>query len=356
MMSMTLGQRLRTTLFGESHGLAVGALLEGVPAGTPIDIEFLMEELQRRRPGSGIASLRKETDECEILSGVYQGCSTGGPILLLIRNQDARASDYSFLPDKPRPGHADLPAMVNSSGAADPRGGGANSARLTAGLVAAASLVKPLLDEHGIIIKAHVSSIGSISTDMEPQDIPLSESSQRVRCCDPEVAEEMLAEVIRIRRSGDSIGSQVSLVINGLPLGFGAPWFEGLEPVLAHALMSTPGARAIEFGSGIAASKALGSEHNSPWYLGNQGPTTDGDGALGGMATGAPLRITLTLKPPSSITKVQKTLNISSGVQEELQVGGRHDPVLAPRAVPVVEAICRLVISDMILSRGEEDE
>ena len=355
-MSMSLGQRLRTTLFGESHGPAVGALLEGVPAGTPVDFDFLVAELQRRRPGSGIASLRKETDECEILSGVYQGNATGGPILLLIRNRDVRSSDYGFLPDKPRPGHADLPSMINSSGAADLRGGGSNSARLTAGLVAAASLVKPLIDEYGISIRAHVSSIGSISTNIYPQEIPQVESCQRVRCCDLQVAEEMLKEVIRIKRSGDSIGSKVSVIIEGLPLGFGAPWFEGLEPLLAHALMSTPGARAVEFGSGIGASISLGSDHNSPWYLGEKGPTTDGDGALGGMATGAPLRISLTLKPPSSITKVQKTLNISSGMQEDLQVGGRHDPVLAPRAVPVVEALCRLVISDMILSRGDEDE
>jgi len=352
---MRIGDRLRTTLFGESHGPAVGALVEGIPAGTPIDEEYLSAELERRRPGSGIASLRKESDQCEILSGVYEGKATGSPLLLLIRNDDARSSDYSFLPDMPRPGHADLPAMVNSEGAADPRGGGVNSARLTAGLVAAASLCSPLLIEHGISVRAHVSAIGDIRCGALPLALPDDEACQRVRCSDPDIAQEMLAHVLEIRKQGDSVGSRVSIVIEGLPLGFGAPWFEGLEPLLAHSLMSVPGARAIEFGEGTDVCQSRGSQHNSPWYMGEEGPMTDGDGALGGMATGAPLRMALTLKPPSSISLPQQTLNLASGEQKSLLVGGRHDPVLGPRAVPVAEAMCRLVIADMIQGGGGQD-
>jgi len=353
---MRIGERLRTTLFGESHGPAVGALVEGIPAGTPIDEEYLVAELERRRPGSGIASLRKESDHCEILSGVYQGKATGSPLLLLIRNDDARSSDYSFLPDMPRPGHADLPAMVNSDGAADPRGGGVNSARLTAGLVAAGSLCTPLLDEHGVSILAHVSAIGDISCSSPPRELPEDEACQRVRCSNLETAQEMLAHVIEVRKQGDSVGSRISIVIEGLPLGFGSPWFEGLEPLLAHSLMSVPGARAVEFGEGTGVCQSRGSQHNSPWYMGDEGPETDGDGALGGMATGAPLLMALTLKPPSSISLPQQTLDMPSGEQKELVVKGRHDPVLGPRAVPVAEAMCKLVISDMILGGGRQDE
>ncbi len=353
---MRIGERLRTTLFGESHGPAVGALVEGIPAGTIIDEEFLAAELERRRPGSGIGSLRKESDYCEILSGVYEGKATGSPLLLLIRNVDARSSDYSFLPDMPRPGHADLPAMVNSEGAADPRGGGVNSARLTAGLVAAASLCSPLLHEHGISVRAHVSAIGSVRCESIPLALPDDEACQRVRCSNPESAQEMLSHVLEIRKLGDSVGSKVSIVIEGLPLGFGAPWFEGLEPLLAHSLMSVPGARAVEFGDGIDVCQSRGSQHNSPWYMGKDGPKTDGDGALGGMATGAPLRMALTLKPPSSISLPQHTLDMVSGEQKELVVGGRHDPVLGPRAVPVAEAMCRLVIADILLGGGAQDE
>ena len=353
---MRLGCSVRTTIFGESHGPAVGALLEGLPAGTEVDEQMLIEDLERRRPGNSIASLRKESDHCEILSGVFRGKATGGPILLLIRNLDARPSDYEFLPDMPRPGHADLPAQVNSKGAADPRGGGANSARLTAGIVASASLCKALLYHQKISIIAHVGAVGNISTDARPGLLPDDDACRRVRCSDVQKASQMLELIIATKKDGDSIGSRVDIVIDGLPLGFGAPWFEGLEPVLAHALMSIPGARAVQFGDGVTVGEARGSEHNSPWYLGEDGPSTDGDGALGGMATGAPLRISLTMKPPSSIVKEQQTLHLPSGKQRSLVVTGRHDPVLGPRAVAVAEAMCILVISDMLHLGGDEDE
>ena len=354
-MSMSLGESIRTTLFGESHGAAVGALLEGIPAGTPIDEDYLKSELERRRPGSGISSLRKESDVCEILSGVHQGKATGGPILLLIRNLDSRSSDYSFLPDQPRPGHADLPAMLNSDGFADPRGGGANSARLTVGLVASASLCQALLDEHNISVIAHVAAIGKVVSDKEPSILEDDEVTQRIRCSDKKVAKDMLELVLETRKSGDSIGSRVDIEIKGLALGFGAGWYRGLEPLLAHALMAIPGARAVEFGMGTKTTQAYGSEYNSPWYLKDGEPTTDGDGALGGMATGAPLIIRLTLKPPSSIAKEQITLNLSTGEQSSLNIKGRHDPVLGPRAVPIAEATVKLVISDM-LQRCTKDE
>lgn len=346
-----MGTALRTTLFGESHGPAVGALIEGMPPGTPIDEAQLAADLQARRPGGRYASRRAESDQAQLLSGIHQGCATGYPILVLVRNEDARTKDYSFLPDHPRPGHADLPMMRGTAGHADLRGGGSASARLTLGLVASGSLARPILGD--IRVLAHVHSIGEVIADPSvPVESPLHDE---IRCRDPKASRRMMDLIDDVRRDRDSIGSSVEVRIEGLPIGFGAPWFSGIEPALAHALMAIPGARALEFGHGIAAGQARGSEHNSSWEGDPESPSMGGltpDGALGGFATGAPVIARLTLKPPSSIPRAQRTLNLASGEEEDLIVRGRHDPVLAPRAVAVVEAVARLVVADLALMRG----
>ena len=329
-MRMSLGDNMVVTLFGESHGPAVGALIEGMPPNIELDAEQLVADMIARRPGSGLASKRKETDEVEILSGVHSGKSTGMPILLLIKNRDVRSKDYSFLPYQPRPGHVDHPINVKTEGAADLRGGGSFSARLTAGLVAAASLSRNLLPPEWKI-EAKVGALGGLEGDA---GIELAEQA---------------------RKDGDSLGSRVDLVISGLPVGFGEPWFEGIEPALARALMAIPAARAVEFGRGVNAGQMRGSQHNDKW--GKDMSLSEGaDGALGGMASGAPIHVRITFKPPSGISKPQETFNQVTEMMEELAIKGRHDPVIAPRARPVVEAVARLVIADLGIQGGYIDE
>ena len=329
-MRMSLGENMVVTLFGESHGPAVGALIEGMPPNIELDVDQLIADMIARRPGSGLASKRKETDEVEILSGVHSGKSTGMPILLLIKNRDVRSKDYSFLPYQPRPGHVDHPINVKTEGAADLRGGGSFSARLTAGLVAAASLSRKMLPPEWKI-EAKVGALGGLEGDA---GIELAEQA---------------------RKDGDSLGSRVDLVISGLPVGFGEPWFEGIEPALARALMAIPAARAVEFGRGVNAGEMRGSQHNDKW--GKDMSLSEGaDGALGGMASGAPIHVRITFKPPSGISKPQQTFNQVTEMMEELAIKGRHDPVIAPRARPVVEAVARLVIADLGIQGGYIDE
>ena len=329
-MRMSLGENMVVTLFGESHGPAVGALIEGMPPNIELDVDQLIADMIARRPGSGLASKRKETDEVEILSGVHSGKSTGMPILLLIKNRDVRSKDYSFLPYQPRPGHVDHPINVKTEGAADLRGGGSFSARLTAGLVAAASLSRKMLPPEWKI-EAKVGALGGLEGDA---GIELAEQA---------------------RKDGDSLGSRVDLVISGLPVGFGEPWFEGIEPALARALMAIPAARAVEFGRGVNAGEMRGSQHNDRW--GKDMSLSEGaDGALGGMASGAPIHVRVTFKPPSGISKPQETFNQVTEMMEELAIKGRHDPVIAPRARPVVEAVARLVIADLGIQGGYIDE
>jgi len=329
-MRMSLGENMVVTLFGESHGPAVGALIEGMPPNIELDADQLIADMIARRPGSGLASKRKETDEVEILSGVHSGKTTGMPILLLIKNRDVRSKDYSFLPYQPRPGHVDHPINIKTEGAADLRGGGSFSARLTAGLVAAASLSRNLLPPEWKI-EAKVGALGGLEGDA---GIELAEQA---------------------RKEGDSLGSRVDLVISGLPVGFGEPWFEGIEPALARALMAIPAARAVEFGRGVNAGEMRGSQHNDKW--GKDMSLSEGaDGALGGMASGAPIHVRITFKPPSGISKPQETFNQVTEMMEELAIKGRHDPVIAPRARPVVEAVARLVIADLGIQGGYIDE
>lgn len=355
-MQMGFGERLRVTLFGESHGIGVGALVEGLPSGINVDENALQEALSRRRPGGPLASKRKEVDKCQILSGVHEGKTTGWPVLLFVRNSDAHSSDYAFLPNQPRPGHADLPVMERTDGAADLRGGGSTSGRLTVGIVAAAALCLPLLKSWDWTIRAHTSSIGDInSRPLIECDYTESEDCERIRCHDPEAARAMVTQVEKLSEENDSMGSSVEMTIVGLPIGLGEPWYDGLEPALARALMAIPAARAVEFGRGVLASTMRGSQHNDAWEGTDVGPRPigdDADGALGGFSTGAPLSVKVTFKPPSSISQEQTTLNLATGTQESLVIKGRHDPVIAPRASAVVEATGILVVCDLALRGG----
>jgi len=360
---MRLGDDLRVTLFGESHGTCVGALVEGIPPGTKIDLEALSDDLKLRKPGRKGVSPRSESDECEILSGVYQGKATGWPIVLIARNSNVRSSDYRFLPDHPRPGHADMVESIWSEGSFDPRGGGSQSARLTLGLVAAGSQVRAILNKSGWSCCAHLSRVGDISAKplMQLDRVKSLEEGSlmaKLNCRDPEAATQMLDFIDKTRKEGDSLGSVVELIIEGIPIGVGDPWFDGIEPSLSRGLMAIPGARAIEFSDGVRSSEMRGSESNDMWLPGEESPTLEGaetgeaDGALGGRSTGAPIRVLVHFKPPSSFPREQFTLHLPSNERKELRVGGRHDPVIGPRAAPVVEAVAMLVICDLGIIGG----
>tara|TARA_B100000925_G_scaffold124439_1_gene92569 strand:+ start:4235 stop:5314 length:1080 start_codon:yes stop_codon:yes gene_type:complete len=355
-MRMRFGERLAVTLFGTSHGPCVGAMIEGLPSGIPVDHGAIQARMDQRRPGAGIGTKRKEDDVVRIASGVHDGHTTGQPMLIEIANADVRTSDYSFLPNRPRPAHQDLPMHVRSEGHADLSGGGSSSARLTAGLVAAGAIVAPLIEHLGAQVTAHVGAIG-------PYEAPLpthtsgwpTPSAAVIRCQDPDMAETMLNHVESLKKERDSIGSRVDLIIGGLPMGLGEPWFDGLEPALGRALLAVPGARAIEFGQGTRALTMRGSDHHGGWHPTEKGPvlhTDVAEGALGGMASAADLVVRLTLKPPSSIPQPMPTVDLATGEASTLSVKGRHDPVLGPRGVAVVEAIAALVVTDLALRGG----
>lgn len=326
-MDMQLGDRFRVTLFGESHGQIVGSLVTGMPSGVMVDTAQIEVDMVRRSTSNQHGSGRKEGDEVEILSGTYDGITTGAPVLLLVRNQDHRSRDYSFLPHMPRPGHADYPQWVKSSGVADLRGGGTASGRLTVGLVASSSLLTPLIDDLGWDISARTFSVGGSNSP-----------------------DEWASLIERTRNEGDSLGSAVELKVTGLEIGLGEPWFSGLEPVLAKGLFAIPGVRGVEFGRGFSSSLMRGSEHNDAWQLSDDKVTQGGDepdGALGGLSTGAPLVARVYFKPPSSIGLPQQTLHLPSGEMRTLSLEGRHDPVISFRAEPVVEAVARILLYDL---------
>lgn len=357
---MGLGEALRVTLRGSSHGPFVGALVEGLPEGLKVDEEQVQSAMKLRKTGGTYSSKRKEADRVEWRTGVVNGITTGEPIEVHIANQDARSSDYSFLPNHPRPGHQDMVMLKRTKGEADLRGGGTSSARMTAPLVAVAAVVRPWLEEHGILVEAHLGAIGNVEA-APVEDCPprwANETCEALRCRDPQAAASMAELVESTKKQRNSIGSRVDLTVQGLPLGLGEPWFDGLEPALARAMMAIPAARGVEFGHGFAVQTMHGSEHNSPWGGSADEPVLLGeqpDGALAGLSTGAPVKVRVAFKPPSSIPQEQHTLNLSTNQQEPLLVKGRHDPVLGPRAVAVVEAMALLVVGDLMVRGGFHD-
>ena len=325
------GLRLQLSLFGESHGPAVGGILDGVPPGIAIDLTAVAERMAARRPGSALTSLRQEVDEVEILSGILRGKTTGAPLAFLIRNQDVRSQDYEAFKSKPRPGHGDYPALVRSGGHADLRGGGHHSGRLTAPIVAAAALMSNLRNQFGLRVESQLVQAGNAEGDHIPVAIAAA------------------------RGAGDSLGGRVSFIATGLPAGVGEPFFHGAKAHLAHILFSLPGVHAVEFGSGVAAGSMRGSNHNDAWVLAAEGgikPATNrAGGVLGGYSTGAPLQGHVTWKPTSSIAMAQATVDLQTGEATTIAVEGRHDPCIAVRGVPVVQAAVELAILDLLLCK-----
>lgn len=351
-MSNTFGQLIRLTTFGESHGPAIGGVLEGVPAGLSIDLDRVDREMSRRRPGqSAIASPRKELDHVEWLSGLFEGVTTGTPIGFLIRNNDQHSADYDHLKEVLRPSHADY-TYTSKYGIRDHRGGGRSSARETACRVAAGAIVKQYLETQNIAIHAWVSQVGRISLT---QPIALDQlhfaEENEVRCPHPETASEMIAYIESIRSQNDSVGGVISAVITGLPTGIGEPVFDKLQARLAYSMMGINAVKGFEYGAGFEASRSLGSQMNDRFAFedGKIVTTTNHSGGIqGGISNGMPVDFKVAFKPVATIGKEQETVNLQ-GERIQLSAKGRHDPCVVPRAVPIVEAMAALVVADMLL-------
>ncbi len=348
MAGNSYGQLFKITTFGESHGPAIGVIVDGVPPLMDLNEADIQKELDRRKPGqSKITTHRKEADTVEILSGVFQGKTTGAPVALLIRNEDQRSKDYENIKNVFRPGHADF-TYLTKYGIRDYRGGGRSSGRETACRVAAGAIAKKILTQRKIKVIVYTLAVG----DIYAENIDYSVIDQNiVRTADATMADQMIARIEEVRKNGDSIGGILQCVVQGCPPGLGEPCFDKLNARLAAGLMSIATVKGIEFGAGFGVANMLGSQNNDPFIVkkGKVGTkTNNAGGILGGISSGEDILIRLALKPPSSISQIQKTLN--QNLEEvDTQVKGRHDPCLCPRVVPVAEAMIALTLVDSLM-------
>lgn len=350
MAGNSLGKLFRITTFGESHGKAVGVLVDGVRPNMQFSVKEIQEELDRRRPGQSVVTTqRKEKDRVHVLSGVFKNRTLGTPICLLIWNEDQDSSAYDAIKDLFRPGHAAY-TYLSKYGIQDYRGGGRSSARETAGRVAAGGIAKHILKQRGITITAYTKEVGGIVA----QTVDFDEIEKNpVRCADPVAAAKMMKKIVKVKKEGDSLGGIVEAVIRNCPTGLGEPVFDKLEADLAKALLSIPAVKGFEIGSGFAAARMKGSEHNDEFYKERKTGrvrtrTNFAGGILGGISNGEDIVVRVAVKPPSSILKAQQTVDVK-GKTKTIKVEGRHDPCLCPRAVPVVESMIALVIADHLM-------
>ena len=355
MSGNTFGTLFRITTWGESHGSAVGVVVDGCPAGLQLSAEDVQKELERRRPGQSRASTsRQEADRVEILSGIFGGKTTGTPISMLVWNKDADSSAYDLIKNKPRPGHADFTYQMKY-GLRDHRGGGRASARETVGRVAAGAIAKKILILEGIHIMGYVVELGGIKANIESSNISelsIRAESNPIRCPDQDVAKNMLQRLDEVRQEKDSLGGIVAVIAQGVPPGLGEPVFDKLDADLAKALMSIGAVKAVEIGAGLHSAQMLGSEMNDSLKI-MEGKieleSNNAGGILGGISTGAPIVCKIAVKPTPSISKRQKTVDIVSMKPAEIEIEGRHDPAIPPRIVPVAEAMTALVLADHLL-------
>jgi chorismate synthase len=351
------GRLFQVTTFGESHGEAMGCTVSGCPAGLELHEDDIQGDLDRRKPGqSMITTSRGEPDAVSIKSGIQDGYTTGTPIGMVIQNKDARSGKYEPFITAPRPSHGDFTYSAKF-GTRNWGGGGRSSARETVNWVAAGAIAKKLLAHEGIELKAHVNQIGDVRADGVGFEAMVEHSEENdVRCGDPEVASEMQELIERYQEEGDSIGGSIEFEIRGAPRGLGAPRFDSFSARLGQAMMSVPASTAFEFGLGTEAREYSGSERNEDWEFSEEGDPVpvgnDHGGIQGGITTGQPITGEVTLHAPTSIPKEQTTVDWETGEEKRVQVIGRHDPVLPPRGVPVVEAMCALTVVDFMLLAG----
>ena len=359
----TFGTHFRVTTFGESHGTAIGCIVDGCPAGLDFDPDFIQRDLDRRRPGqSAIVTQRKESDAVQVLSGVFEGKTTGTPIAFLIPNEDQRSRDYDHIATAFRPSHADY-TWEAKFGHRDYRGGGRSSARETAARVAAGALAKLLLKTAGVEIQAYVSQVGHLEIKQNYTDLDLSlTETNDVRCPDPVMAEKMIRFIKKVRKAGDTVGGVVAGLVRGCPPGLGEPVFDKLHADLGKAMLSINAAKGFEYGSGFEGVKMLGSEHNDLFRVEPGGSKAEGSarypppstltnfsgGIQGGISNGMDIYFRVAFKPVATIMREQETIN-AAGEPVTVKGKGRHDPCVVPRAVPIVEAMTALVLADHFL-------
>lgn len=352
-----LGERFAVLSFGESHGRCVGIVIDGCPAGLPIQLEEIQREVDLRKPTTTISTKRVEPDQVDILSGVFNNRTTGAPICMVIWNRDVNSKPYEELRYTPRPGHADYPARMKYRGFEDYRGGGRFSARVTAGFVMAGAIAKILLRRClNVRIVAYTKEIGGVRAgDLDLDEIERRRYLNEVRCPDDKVASLMREKILEAIKQGESLGGVVECIVDGLKVGIGEPIFSSLDSELSKAIFSIPAVKGVEFGLGFEAARVKGSENNDEYAI-KDGRivtlTNRAGGVLGGLSTGMPLVFRAAFKPPSSIPKKQKTVDLSSMREVEISVSGRHDPCVVPRAVPIVEAVTAIVLADLALRGG----
>ena len=357
-MSCNLGNNVKITIFGQSHSEAIGVVIDGLPAGFEIDMDKVAAFMARRAPGnSSLSTPRKEADEVKIISGVVDGITCGAPLCAIIENTNTRSGDYSKLRTLPRPSHSDFAAMLRHGGFNDIRGGGNFSGRLTAPLCFAGAVCMQMLEEKGIRIGAHISSIGKVQDSrFDPVNVGSADFDSLLAkpfpVIDDKQGELMRKEILDAKADGDSVGGTIECAIIGLLAGIGDPIFDGMENRISAAVFGIPAIKGIEFGSGFEGSTLRGSENNDPFTAENGKITTvtnNHGGILGGITSGMPLVFRCAVKPTPSIGKEQQTVNTETGAEETLVIGGRHDPCIVPRAVPCIEAAAAVVIADYLL-------
>jgi chorismate synthase len=352
MSGNTFGHIFKLTTFGESHGVAIGGIVDGCPAGLDLNLKFIQEQLGRRKPGqSKITTQRKESDTVEFLSGIFEGKTTGTPIGFVIKNDDQKPNDYEHLKNTFRPSHADY-TYQSKYGIRDYRGGGRSSARETACRVVGGAIAQLVLKHYGISVNAYVSQVGEIVSLKNYQQLNLEQTyNNPVRCADENVVDAMFNYIDKIRKEGDTIGGVVSCVIQKVPVGLGVPVFDRLEADLAKAMLSINASKGFEFGSGFSGTTQKGSEHNDAFYVDNKKvktKTNNSGGIQGGISNGEDIFFRVAFKPVATIMQKQQTIDVDLN-ETEMMGKGRHDPCVLPRAVPIVEAMAALVIADHLL-------
>lgn len=355
-MSSTYGEILKLSIFGQSHGAAIGMTLDGIPAGLPVDMDKLQTFLNRRAPGNqAYSTQRKEADQPEFLAGIVNGYTCGAPIAAMIRNSNTRSGDYDNLKDCPRPGHADYAAQMKYGGFQDVAGGGHFSGRLTAPLCIAGGLCKQWLENMGIRIAAYIVAIGGITDNpvrLDWAEPDLGAIGKDFPVINPEAGEKMRIAIAQTKAAGDSVGGRIECIATGLPAGLGEPMFGGMESKIAQIVYGIPAIKGLSFGTGFSGSSLRGSENNDSFVIQDGQIRTlknFAGGILGGITNGMPLVFEVAVKPTPSISIPQKSVSLSTKEETELVIKGRHDPCIVPRAVPVIEAAAAIAIYDAIL-------
>ena len=356
----TIGHTFKVTLFGSSHGDAVGCVLDGVPPGLAIDIEAVQREVDLRKPSEGIGTPRKEADTVEIVSGVRDGRASGTPITIFIRNENRDSDKYKRFKEVPRPGHADMTQVSKYGQCVDIRGGGQFSGRMTAPLVAAGAIARSLLSDLGIEIAAYTQSIGKVVDIKEHsiQEVVAQARKNDVRAVNQEYADTMRREILEACEDHDSVGGVVSCICDGVPVGMGEPFFDTVEGEIAKIMFAIPAVKGVEFGAGFRAASMRGSEHNDPFVVIDGRLRTaknDAGGVLGGISNGMPITFRVAFKPTASIAKEQRSVDRTKMEETDIKVEGRHDPCIVPRAVIVVEAATAIVLADLLVRGGFVD-